>query len=215
MALTPLMVAGISAAAAGAGQLPNLMKSDLEKDQEKRLAELRRKAEMGALGLTDQERSALSGRLRGRSQQAGEFAEGERNRLLAAGGATAGTALEQAVAADEMRAMREDQLQQQIEEQDLARKQEQREEISALAAAQGQYQQNRRGAVADIATTGLEAGLGAKMQADLMQVSNPKPSANSIAYLKSQGLTEDEAAGFYEMYKMNPRAMDMFKRLED
>ena len=201
MAISPILLAGLAGAGGSAiGNLPTLIKGKGEKEAEKRLAELRRMEEMNALGLSDQERSVLSGKFRGRSEQAGAMAEAERNRLLAGGGGVqAGAALEQAVLADETRARREDEIQMEIERQDLAKQDAQREDIRALESVGEQYRQNRLGALAQIGGTAIGESMTAAGQEKLMRQRMEGTREQRSFLMKQYGLTEEEAQGAIQM----------------
>lgn len=200
MAISPILLAGLAGAGGSAlTNLPSLIKGKGEKDAEARLAELRRMEEMNALGLTDQERSVLSGKYRGRSEQAGAMAEAERNRLLAGGGGVqAGQALEQAVLADEARARREDEIQMEIERQDLVKQEQQREDIRALENVTEQYRQNRLGALAQIGGTALGETVTAAGQERLMRERKEGTNAQRQFLMQTYGLNEEQAQGAIE-----------------
>ena len=60
----------LSGAGTAIGALPDIIPSKYERDQKKRLREMQRKQEMGALGLTERERAAIESQMRGARQQA-------------------------------------------------------------------------------------------------------------------------------------------------
>lgn len=194
--------------------LPNIIPSKFEREQKKRMEELQRKEEMGLLGLTDKERRVIEGRLETRSNQAADYAQQERERLLAASGAaTSGTALLGAQMADEQLRQQNTQIAQAIEEQDLAKQQRQTDELRALEAAQGQYAANRAQSIANVAGAGLEAGLGTAAQQKIIQGATT-PSANSVAAISNlYGIPENEARGLIEISAKNPEALRLYQML--
>jgi hypothetical protein len=214
---SPLLLAGLIGAG---GELlsnaPKILGSKYERDQKAKLEELRRKEELGLLGLTEQERSVLEGRLQGRSQQASAAAAAERGRLLAGsmGGATAGTALQEAVLQDEGRARQEVAMQQVIEEQDIAEKQRYLEELAAIEASVAQTAADRKQALFNTFASGAEAVVGASAQGKLIQGSKG-PSPQSINILAQRyGLGEDEARGMLELAAENPDLLGYLDRLQ-
>ena len=164
---------GAAALAAGAGTgigaLPDIIPSKYERDQKKRLKEMQRKQEMGALGLTKAERDAIEGQMRGTRQQAQSYADAERARLTQPSAQPQMALLGQQMA-DEGRQRLEADLASQILGMDLSRKAEQEQEIKDLEAAQAQVKRTRfEGAVspfqsaseAYVGQLGLEQLLGA------------------------------------------------------
>lgn len=172
MAINPLLAAGlVGAGGAAIAQAPNILPSQYDREQRKRLRELQLREEMNALGLTDQERSVLESRLTARSQQASEAATAERNRLLAGTtGAQAGTALLQATLQDEARARAEVQAQAAVEAADVQERAREEEQLRGLEAAVGQTRVNRRAALADVAASGFESGVERSQQRKLEQL---------------------------------------------
>lgn len=194
--------------------LPNILPSKFEREQRKRMQDLQRKEEMGLLGLTDQERRVLEGSLEDRSNQAANFAQQERERLLAASGAaTSGAALLGAQMADEQLRQQNTQIAQAIEEEDLAKKQQQTDELRALEAAQSQYAANRIQSITNIAEAGLEAGLGTAGQQKIIQGATT-PSENSVSAISSlYGIPENEARGLIEISAKNPEVLQLYQML--
>jgi hypothetical protein len=144
--------AGGMALAAGAGTgigaLPDIIPSRYERDQKKRLREMQRKQEMGALGLTDQERTFIESQMRGTRQQAQSYADAERARLTQPSAQPQMALLGQQMA-DESRQRLEADLASQVLGMDLSRQAAQEQEIKDLEAAQAEYRRRRfEGAVA-------------------------------------------------------------------
>jgi hypothetical protein len=132
----------LSGAGTAIGALPDIIPSKYERDQKKRLREMQRKQEMGALGLTDRERAAIESQMRQTRQQAQQFANAERARLTQPTAQPQMALLGQQMA-DEGRQRLEADLASQILGIDLQRQQQQQQEIKDLEAAQAQYKRAR------------------------------------------------------------------------
>lgn len=214
MALT-----GLASIAGGvATQLPNLIPSQYEREQKKKLKELQRKQELGMLGLTEQERSILEGRLQSRSQAAAEQSQADINRLLAGGGqALGGQALLGAQLASETRQRQESDISKQLEQENLAKQQQQLDEIAALEAGQAEYKAKRKAAVGGIAATTLEGALRTAAQTQYIQ-GGKAPSPDVVkAYAAQLQIPEDQARGLLEFSAMYPEQamyMNMIKQAD-
>ena len=132
----------LSGAGTAIGALPDIIPSKYERDQKKRLREMQRKQEMGALGLTERERAAIESQMRGARQQAQQFAQAERARLTQPTAQPQMALLGQQMQ-DESRQRLEADLASQILGMDLTRKAQQEQEIKDLEAAQAQYRRAR------------------------------------------------------------------------
>jgi len=214
--MDPITLAILGSVAGSAiGALPSIIPSKFEREQKKRLEALQRREEMGTLGLTDKEQSVLEGRLETKADSAEEFAQSERERLLAtqSGGATAGAKLLGAQVASEMEREQNRAIDQSVAEQDLAKQQRQIDEIRALEAAQGQYAANRTQAIAGVVGSGVEAGFSSAAQQKIIQ-GNMTPSANSVnAISQLYGISDDQARGLLEVSAKNPEALRLYQTL--
>lgn len=132
----------LSGAGTAIGALPDIIPSKYERDQKKRLREMQRKQEMGALGLTERERAQIESQMRGARQQAQQYAEAERARLSQPTAQPQMALLGQQMQ-DESRQRLEADLASQILGMDLTRKAQQEQEIKDLEAAQAQYRRSR------------------------------------------------------------------------
>ena len=132
----------LSGAGTAVGALPDIIPSRYERDQKKRLREMQRKQEMGALGLTDRERASIEAQMRGTRQQAQQFADAERARLTQPSAQPQMALLGQQMG-DESRQRLEADLASQILGMDLTRQAQQEQEIKDLEAAQAQYRRSR------------------------------------------------------------------------
>lgn len=214
--MDPITLAILGSVAGSAiGALPSIIPSKFEREQKKRLEALQRREEMGTLGLTDKEQSVLEGRLETKADSAEEFAQSERERLLAtqSGGATAGAKLLGAQVASEMEREQNRAIDQSVAEQDLAKQQRQIDEIRALEAAQGQYAANRTQAIAGVVGSGVEAGFSSAAQQKIIQ-GNMTPSSNSVnAIAQLYGISDDQARGLLEVSAKNPEALRLYQTL--
>jgi len=170
--MDPLTMSLIAGAGTAVGALPDIIPSKYERDQKKRLREMQRKQEMGALGLTDRERSQIDSQMRGARQQAQQYAEAERARLTQPTAQPQMALLGQQMQ-DESRQRLEADLASQILGMDLTRKAQQEQEIKDLEAAQAQYRRARAegltapfqsGAETFVGQVGMERLLGNESQ---------------------------------------------------
>ena len=214
MPIGAIGLTGLSSVAGGvATQLPNLLPSKYERDQKKKLEELQRQQELGTLGLTEQERSQLEARLQGRSTAAQQQAIQEQQRLLAGGGmAIGGQAMLGSQLAQESAQRAQTEIAQSIEDQNIARIREQQDEIAALEAAQGEYQQKRRAAVGGIAGTTLEGVLRTSAQNQFLQGARAPSEQTVNAYAKMYNISPDEARGIMEYEAMYGQQFDEYNQ---
>ena len=214
--MIPLLLAGLTAAG---GELissaPTIAGSAFDKEQKRRLEALKLQEQMNALGLSDQERQVLESRLRARSRQAQVRADAERNRLLAGGvgSSQAASALQQDVLADEARARQEIQVQQAVEERDLAEKEKDEAELRALEAAVGERAQQRAQALANVAASGLEAGVTTAAQTQLMQGPREPSSSSLNKLMQRYGLSVEAARGLLELATEHPELTSYLDKL--
>jgi len=217
MPIGPMGLTGLASIAGGvATQLPDLLPSSYERSQKKKLEDLQRQQELGLLGLNEQERSQLEARLQSRSQAAEQQSGQNISRLLAGGGqATGGQALLNAQLASEARQRAETEIARQIEDQNIAKRQQQIDEIAALEAGQAEYIAKRKAAVGGIAATTLEGALRTAAQSQYLQgAKSPSPEVVR-AYAAQLSISEDEARGLLEFNAMYPEQamyMNMVKQ---
>jgi hypothetical protein len=204
--ITLSILAGVGATAAS--QLPQLIPTSFDREQKKRMEELKRKEEMGMLGLTDNERRVLENRLGGASRQAGQYAAAQRAGYLAgSGGATGGASLLQAQLADEQRQQAQERINAEIEAKNLEKQRMQTDELRALEAARGKRKAKALGAAGAMLGAGIEAGVTTAAQERLFAGARA-PSSNSVnALAVAMGVSPDEARGFIELAATNPEMM--------
>jgi hypothetical protein len=206
----PLGTAIGSGLGAAAGQaiesIPALVKTDAEKENERRLKELRRMQEMGALGLTESEKQQLftsaQGAAAGQMRQA---QTGIRAAGAALGGTGAGTeALRQAQLAEGMSAIQAG-ISQSVESADLQRKRELEDEIQGRIAAKSEAENARLAAATGIAATGFTTGID-KFQQE-MTIQGRKPTEAEIAALaKLYKVDVETATNLLSLQSRNPEA---------
>ena len=175
--------------------IPALIKTDAEKENEKRLKELRRQQDMGILGLTEAEKQSMytagTNQIQGQLQQAQAQA-----RAVGAAGMASGAgadALRQAQLA-EANAAAAASVSQGVEVQNLQRKRELEDELQARVAAKAQSDQEALQAGLGIASGGLLSGSQAYQDAKTMQGSAPS-QMEIAAYAKLLGVDNATAQG--------------------
>lgn len=203
---TALGTAAGSMIGAGIQAIPALIKTDAEKENERRLKELQRQQEMGTLGLTEAEKQQLFTTAQG--QAAGQMRQaqtGIRAAGAALGGSGAGTeALRQAQLAEGMSAIQAG-ISQNVEAQNLQRKRELEDEIQARIAAKSEAENARLAAATGIAATGVQSFSERLAQEQTIQ--GKAPSASELtAVSKLYGVDETTAAGLIEFLGRNPDA---------
>jgi|DEB0MinimDraft_10_1074344.scaffolds.fasta_scaffold12221_2 hypothetical protein len=210
--MSPILIAALAAGAGSAlANAGTLMPSDLAKSNKARLEELKRKEEMGALGLTTKEQAAMENRLRGGQQRIADAAQFERERLLAgSGGAQAGASLAQAAQAEQTQMAMETDIANKVLEQDLLKEAQQVDEMRALEAAVDQRKRELTSAIAGIGGAALQGGMATSAQQAIIQ-GQKDISPTAVAGLANQlGVSNEEARGLYELSITNP---EMFKYL--
>lgn len=195
--------------------IPELVVSDAERENKRRIEELKRMQEMGTLGLSEREKQQLYGagqsQIQGRLQQAGQIAR----QAGAAGMATgAGTELLRAAQSAETGAGLAASIAQSVGEQDLARKRELQDEMISRQQAASQMKTDRLSAITKILTGGLGAGteaLTAEQTYGGKQIGTPEISAATAAIKRAvPGATDAETNAFIQDAAKNP---ELFKYL--
>ena len=213
--MDPLTMALVAGGISAATSAPEMFKSDLEKEQKRRLDKLKREQEMGALGLDATEMQTMQDRYASKLGQGQAYADAQRRALLAGGGAQAGTALQQAQLAEQGAAQAQAQVQQAIMQADITERQQKEQEIIDLEAGLAQMKKDRQSAmVAPLGAAGgayLQgqtfqqlAGLSPEKKAELAALGVPVPAASDPAteaikgYMKQYGLSQEEAKKLYQ-----------------
>ena len=205
--MDPLSIAALTAAAgSAASNLGTIVGgARLQRENKRRLEELKKAEEMGALGLTAEEEAAIGGRLRSAQKSAQEQTESLQKRLLAGGGgATGGQALASETAAQQARMAAESGVAQQLLEQDLARKAAQEEEMRALEAAVAERRREAISAAGAIVGSGIEAGLTTSAQQAVIQGQKDISPEQVAAAAEAFGTTPEKARGLIELSYKQP-----------
>lgn len=167
-----------SAAGAALSSLPQLLKSDYMKDNEKRLKELKRRQEMGTLGLTEQEKRALyfaGNESVSKAAQDIRALQGGTAASLATG---AGLAASQKQMADESLLAQKAALNQAVLEQNLAEKRAQEQELEQRKSIASEEKAKKLSTQISIAGTGIQSAEEALRLAK--QVRGRTPSSDEI-----------------------------------
>ena len=195
--MDPLTLALLASGATAVGALPDIIPSKFEREQKKRLQDLQRQQELGALGLTDQERSALENKMQASARQAMQQADlTQRQYAQQLGGAQSGLALLGQQIGAEQGARTQVQVQQAIEEQDLAKKQRQEQELRALEAQQAEYKRKRAEALTKPITAGAETYTGQLATDKLMNYRLQLAQQQQQAQKAQQQAVQDYASYF-------------------
>jgi len=205
--------AGLGAAlGAGIEAIPTFMESDAEKENKRRLAQLKRMQEMGALGLTEAEKQSLftgaQAQIQGqlRQAQAGIRAAG------AAGMGGAGAeALRQAKLAESEAAL-VGQVSRDVEAKNLERQRELEAEIQERIAAKSDYDLARRQALAEIGSAALQAGQEQFAAERLIQGKTPT-SAEIAAFAKLRKISNEDAAALLALEAKRPGASSRYSSI--
>jgi len=186
--------------------IPAMIKTDAERENEKRLAALRRQQEMGTLGLTEAEKQSMytagTNQIGGRLQQAQQMSRGVGAAGMASGAGAA--ALQQGQLA-EAQANLAAGVSQGVEQKNLERKRELEDELQSRIAADTQYNQQRLQAGLGVLTGGLAGGIESFKQEQTIQ--GKKATAGEISAIANQmKISTDDAAGLLSYIGSNPEA---------
>lgn len=193
MTLALLSQAGIAAGGTAVGALPDIFRSDYEKQQADELKKLKRQQELGALGLSAEERRSIDDRLRGRSDQSEAFAQAERARLTSGSPQFGRELLSEQIASEAAQRQQRD-ISQAILAADMQKRAEQEQQIRDLEAAQAEYKRRRQEALVAPFQAGAETAAQSMAVEKLLQL----PPQRALPTMQAQyGLTPEEAAIFY------------------
>jgi len=206
------MAALIGAGGAAASNLGTLVGgAALQRENKRRLEQLKKAEEAGALGLTAEEEAAIGGRLRGAQKAAQTETEALQKRLLAGGGAaTGGQALAAEASASQARMAVESDVAQQLLEQDLAKKAAQEEEMRQLEFAIETRRREAIGAAGGIAATGLEATLQESRNQAIIQGQKDISPEQVAAAAQAFGTTPEKARGIIELSFKQPELLKYY-----
>jgi hypothetical protein len=214
--MNPVSIAALTGALGTAiGSAPDLIPSDIERSQKAELKRLQRQAEMGALGLTEQEKAALEAQMAGTVGQAAQQAKQERERLLAGSGAALGgqqAAL--AVAAEGQRQEAQSKLAQEMQALDMQKQAMQTERIRELEGATAETKQRRMAAVAGILGAAGEGAMTEKAQQALIQRAKEPTPQEIAATMQMYNVSEDVARGLIDKQVTDPVGYEYFLKIQ-
>jgi len=202
---------GSSLAGVAAGVLsdiPKLVPSYAEKANKKALEELKRKQDLGMLGLTDAELQNLynpaTSQIAGRLREGGQIAR----QAGAAGMQTgAGSDLLRQTQAYEQAAREAANVAMNVEAQNLARKREMEGDLSAREAQANQYKQDRLNSIIGILTGAGAAATEAAQQSTTERGAPINPSGPEVKSISDKlGVGYEESQKFLNWLGKNPEA---------
>ena len=203
----------VGAVAGGAlGAIPALIKTDAEKENAKRLAELKRMQELGILGLTEAEKQSYFKEAQGAAALQMKQAQAQAAGAGAAYGTTgAGADLLKQQAAAQNQAAIEAQIAQNVEAKDLARKRELEDEIQQRQAAASEYKQGRIEALTGIGTEAIGAGAEYKLGKELDIKKANDVTGLSAALQRQKNLNPEDATAFAKFLMQSPESKQLFE----
>jgi hypothetical protein len=215
-ALGTLLMPGVGTAVGGAigaglGAIPTLVKTDAEKENERRLNELRRMQEMGTLGLTEAEKQAIYGSQQSAIQGQMQQAQAQIRAAGAAGmqGGAGAEQLRQLQAAEQQAGLQAGAARQ-VEAQDLLRKRELEDEIQQRIAAQSLAKQERVEAAMQIPMAAAGAFAGQQIGAMTTELKSPGAAqewAKSVG-IDTSNLTPAQVKALSDVYSMSSGASE-------
>lgn len=202
--------AAIPVAAKGVGNIIRGRKTDYDKYNLEKIAELQRKEEMNALGLTPEEEQMLRAQQQGRLTQVQREGEQRRRQLMAASDVGGGAALQQAALADESTAAAEIAGEQAIAEADYRKEQQQRQELEDRMAQEARRVMGKRERRADLVELG--AGQVGQFLTSKQAIVGAQSPAAMRAIGQAYGITDPtEQQQFAEYLSANPEMASMFQ----
>jgi len=162
--MDPITLAAlISGGATLAASIPEMRKTELEKEQERRLKDLQRRQELGALGLTDAERSQITSQFAGQQAQAQAQQKALLGQYAGLQGQPAAQALAGVASGEAARNLAAQQAQA-LTAADFQKREQEKQDILDLTAAQTQMKKDRQAAM----MAPIEAAGSAALQAYTM-----------------------------------------------
>lgn len=192
----------------GAAALTNRSAFDIteaERENARRLAELRRRQELGTLGLSEGEQQSLFTKQQGQIQ--GQLQQAQQNiRASGAAGMMSGAgldALRQAQLA-EGGAQQMATVQRDIEARNIEEAARQKAEIEERIATKDEYELRRKQTREAMLEEALGAGEGALILSDKAGTMAAPTGAETEAMAKALGIPADKVAGIFPYLKQNP-----------
>lgn len=178
-------------------------KTDLDRRNAERLAELQRREELDLLGLTDSEEAVLRTQQEQSRLAAKKALDADRSRALAATGGGSGASLAMALQGEQAEMEGQQAIGESIAEADLAAKAEEEDEIEELIAAianrQAQKRQTRSGALEDVGDVAQQELLFARLtdQGGVAAADGEEKDAAleeaTVGLMETYGIPQDEA----------------------
>ena len=198
----------------GAAALTNQSAFDItesERENQRRLAELRRRQELGTLGLSEREQQSLFMKQQGQIQ--GQLQQAQQNiRASGAAGMMSGAglgALQQAQLA-EGGAQQMATVQRDIEARNIEEAAKQRAEIEERIATKDEYELRRKQAREAMLEEALGVGEGELVQTDKAGTMNAPSQAEMDKMATALGIPADKVAGIFPFLKQNPDLAQYF-----
>lgn len=142
---------------AAVSAIPQLLKTDYEKENQKRLQELKRRQEMGTLGLTEEEKRALYFAGSAGVEKAAQDIRALQGGTAASLATGAGLAASQKQMADEALLAQKAAVSQSVLEQDLAEKRAQQQELEQRKSMASEEKAKRLSTAVSIGQTGVQS----------------------------------------------------------
>ncbi len=198
-----LLGAGLPIAGKAIGNKIRSKETDYDKYNQRQLAELERRQEMGTLGLSGEEERLLRDQFASPIIQTQREGEQRRRQLMASGDVGGGQALLQAGLADTAALEARGQAELAVAEADYKKEQAQRQEIEDRMAQEARREMSIRERRADLLEAGVEAG--GDFFAKKRQITGAKNPAVAKAVGQAYGITYPrEQAQFAEFLSLNP-----------
>ena len=187
--MDPLTLALIAAGGTAIGGIPDIKRSQYEKNQADELKKLKRRQELGLLGLSDTERRDMDNQMRGRSDQSEAFAAAERSRLTGES-SQFGQELLAAEMGNEAAQRQQQAISESVLSANLAKENENIQLIRDLEAAQAETKRRRQEALVAPFSAAAETVVSG------MAIDKLPPQQAIPQMQKDYGLTKEEAAAF-------------------
>jgi hypothetical protein len=206
-------VGGLVGSAGGAllSSLPSLLKSDYEKENKKRLADLKRRQELGTLGFTEQEKQSLYNAGSSATEKAAQdmrALQSVQAGALATGAGQAGIA--NAVAQEQAQMARAT-LERDLQAKNLEEKRALENEIEQRTAMASEAKARKQAAAIGLAQTGIASMDEVLEQAKTVRGSKPTPEQLS-SLSGMTGMTETQLSDVLGYFaKAPPETQQLFK----
>ena len=189
-------------------------KTDLDRRNAERLAELKRREELDLLGLTDAEEAVMRTQQEQSRLAAKKALDAERSRALAATGGGSGASLAMALQAEQDEMEGQQAIGESIAEADLAEKAREEDELEELIAAianrQAQKRRTRAGALEEVGDVAQAEMLFARttaqgdVAADIAEEKDAALEEATLSLMRTYNIERDEAERLVEWNAANP-----------